>query len=375
MDGSWRPREPQSLKRVHMPRCESTPNGRVGSDDVLSRATVDMSMSAPQPPLGNDDLIELLRRMLRLRRFDERAAEAVQSGQIAGGFHGSVGQEGEIAGAGMALRRDDYIVGNHRSHGHPIGKGAALTGLMAELFGRVTGVNRGKGGSMHLADFSVGSLGETSITGSGVPVAVGAALGARLQGSDRVALCFFGDGASNEGAVHEGMNLAAIWKLPVIFLCENNGYAVSTPVTGMVPVADIACRASGYGMPGVVVDGQDALAVHEAVAAAVGRARNGEGPTLIEAKTYRYMEHAVGLIIRIPYRTEEEIERWRERDPITLLRTRLVADEILSSGAADRLAQEVDDEVTAAIEFAAASPYPEAHEASEGLYAKTREDV
>jgi acetoin:2,6-dichlorophenolindophenol oxidoreductase subunit alpha len=211
--------------------------------------------------------------MFSIRHFEDTAVELHKNGEIRGALHTSHGQEGEIVGACMALRTDDYMVGNHRSHGHPIGKGAELRGLMAELLGRSTGVCSGKGGSMHLADFSVGSLGETSIVGSGIPVASGAALGAKMQGLDRVSLCFFGDGASQEGTFHEGINFAAIWTLPAIFLCENNGYAVTTPITSSARVANIADRAIGYGIPGVVVDGQDVLAVHDAMATAVQRAR------------------------------------------------------------------------------------------------------
>ncbi len=218
--------------------------------------------------LSKEQLREMMLRMQRIRHFEDAAQELHKNGEIRGSLHTSQGQEGEIVGACSALRIDDYMVGNHRSHGHPIGKGAKLRGLMAELLARKTGVCRGKGGSMHLADFSVGSLGETSIVGSGIPVAAGAALGAKLQGLDRVSLCFFGDGAAQEGTFHEGINMAAVWKLPVIFLCENNGYAVSTPIQKVTLVANIADRAVAYGIPGAIVDGQDVLAVHQAVASA-----------------------------------------------------------------------------------------------------------
>jgi pyruvate dehydrogenase E1 component alpha subunit len=254
------------------------------------------------------------------------------------------------------------MVGNHRSHGHPIAKGAKLRGLMAELLGKKTGVNQGKGGSMHLADFSVGSLGETSIVGSGIPVAAGAALGAKMLGNGRVSLCFFGDGATNEGAFHEGLNLAAVWKLPVIFLCENNLYGMTTPAADIVPVKDIAERAKSYGFPGFIVDGQDAVAVYEVVTEAVERARSGGGPSFVEAKTYRYMEHAAGLGRDFGYRTDAEIEEWRKRDPLKLMRER-----ILKSGVApERLSaveREVIDEVADALQFAKDSPFPPASDA------------
>lgn len=323
--------------------------------------------------LTNEQLIEMQRRMLRIRRFDEKMAELVANGELPGSAHASIGEEGEIVGACMALRPDDYELGNHRSHGHPIGKGASLKPLMAELLGRVTGVNRGKGGSMHLADFSVGSVGETSIVGSGLPAAAGAALGAKMQGTGRVCICFFGDGASNQGVFHEALNLAAIWKLPVIYLCENNGYAVTTSARYSVSVEDIADRAKAYDMPGVVVDGQDPIAVYEVVSEAAERARKGEGPSLVEAKTYRYHEHAEGAMFeslakQSKYRSEEEYEQWRKRDPIVLFRAKLIEMGVLTEDEADQLDQEVRDEVAAAEAFAKESPYPDAQEVYEGLY-------
>ena len=317
---------------------------------------------------ANDLSFEKLRRMARIREF-EAVAEAIHAaGEIPGSLHTYTGQEATGVGACMALRRDDYMVGTHRSHGHPIAKGAALGPLMAELLGKVTGVCKGKGGSMHLSDFSVGSLGETSIVGSGIPVAAGAALGAKLQGNDRVTLCFFGDGASNEGAFHEGLNLAAIWKLPVIFLCENNGYAVSTSAQSTVPVRDIAERAKAYDMPSAVVDGQDVDLVEAAVAAAVERARTGGGPTLIEAKTYRYAEHAVNMG-RVLRDRGTEVDEWRKRDPIDLYRARLLALGA-SSAALDAIAQEVKAEVEAALRFARDSAYPQQAEAFDDVFAE-----
>jgi len=319
--------------------------------------------------LPRETLAEMYRRMRRIRIFEDKVEVMHRNGEIPGSCHTSQGQEGEIVGACMALRTDDYMIGNHRSHGHPIGKGAALGGLMAELLGRVTGVCRGKGGSMHLSDFSVGSLGETSIVGSGIPVAAGAALGAKMQGLDRVSLCFFGDGASNEGTFHEGINLAAIWHAPAIFLCENNGYGVSTPLSQTTLVANIADRAVSYGIPGVVVDGQDVLAVHSVVAAAVRRARAGEGPTLIEAKTYRYLEHAVNMGREFNYRTEEEINRWRERDPIALFHARLTTESGFAESELLAIDRQAEEELSDAIAFAKASPYPEPSEAFTDVYA------
>jgi acetoin:2,6-dichlorophenolindophenol oxidoreductase subunit alpha len=312
--------------------------------------------------------LEMYRRMLRIRRFEEAALELSAAGELTGALHVAAGQEGEIVGACMAVAAEDYMVGNHRSHGHPIGKGAKLNGLMAELMGRKTGVNQGKGGSMHLADFSVGSLGETSIVGSGLPVAAGAALGAKMLKNGRVSLCFFGDGASNEGTFHESLNIAAIWKLPVIFLCENNGYAITTAAKRTVAVEDIARRASGYDMPGGVVDGQDVLAVFRRVTEAVARARSGAGPSLIEAKTYRYLDHAKGLP-PVPYRTEEEITFWKTRDPIALLGKRLLDDQLATPEELREAAVQVQLEVEGAVTFARQSPEPAAQEAYDHVYA------
>jgi pyruvate dehydrogenase E1 component alpha subunit len=313
-------------------------------------------------------LLEMYRRMRRIRLFEDCAEEVHRNGEIRGSLHTSHGQEGEIVGACMALRADDFMVGNHRSHGHPIGKGAQLNALMAELLGRKTGVCQGKGGSMHLADFAVGSLGETSIVGSGIPVAAGAALGALMRGADQVTLCFFGDGASNEGTFHEALNMAANWKLPVIFLCENNGYAVSTPIATTAAVANIAERAAGYGMPGVVVDGQDIIAVYEVVSEAVRRARAGEGPTLVEAKTYRYLDHAANLGRDLGYRTDEEIAAWRKRDPIPLFAERLTKEFGVKATEVEAIDSEVAQTVAACLEFARSSPFPDASEAFTNVY-------
>lgn len=316
--------------------------------------------------------LEMYRRMVRIRRFEAAAVDLLAKGELAGGLHTTPGQEGAIVGACVALREDDYMVGTHRSHGHPIGKGASLRGLMAELMARSTGVNRGKGGSMHLADFSVGSLGETSIVGSGLPIATGAALGAQMKGTDLVSLCFFGDGASSEGTFHESLNIAAIWKLPVVYFCENNLYAISTPARETVSVEHIAARAAGYDMPGHVVDGQDVLEVFEVVKSAVDRARSGGGPSLVEAKTYRFEEHAIGLN-HLSYREHAEVEQWRKRDPIALFRDRLLDEGVISRGDLDKAEEDVGAEIGDAIEFARSSPDPDPAEAFDHVYATTLE--
>jgi len=318
-----------------------------------------------------DVMIEMLRRMFRIRLLDEAAVEMGQRGQLPGPMHTSIGQEGEVVGACMALRETDYMTGNHRSHGHPIGKGAKVGPLLAELLGKRTGVCKGKGGSQHLADFSVGSLGESGIVGASMPLAVGAALSAKLRGTDQVCLAFFGDGGANSGPFHESHNLAATWKLPVIFLCENNGYAVRTAQRESTSVTDISVRAVAYGIPGFTVDGQDVLEVHQVVSNAVARARAGEGPTLIEAKTYRYRDHAeFGAMARrlVSYRSDEELAAWMARDPIALFRKVLADEGVLDEAAADALEAEVKAEVDEGVRFANDSPFPEPYEAYEDLY-------
>lgn len=319
--------------------------------------------------MNNEILLETARRILRIRLFETAVTALWKNGKIPGAVHTSIGQEGEIVGACMALRKDDYMAGNHRSHGHPIGKGANMRGLMAELMGKSTGVNSGKGGSMHLADFSVGSVGETSIVGSGIPLAVGAALGARMNGTDRVCLCFFGDGASNEGAFHEAVNLAAVWKLPVVFLCENNLYGVTTAMRDVMSVEHVATRAKAYDIPGHIVDGQDAVAVFEQVSEAVARARAGDGPTLVEAKTYRYDDHALGLSRKIVYRPPEEVEAWKARDPVTIIRDACIERGVLSAEGFDELRAEVQREVDDAVAFAEQSPYPAEEDAYRHVFA------
>ncbi len=314
-----------------------------------------------------DQRLEMYRRMSRIRQFDDTAKDLLLKGELYGAFHTSTGQEASIVGSCMALRNDDYMVGTHRSHGHPIGKGAKLNRLMAELMGKETGVDRGKGGSMHLSDFSVGSLGETSIVGSGLPVAAGAALGSKMQGNSRVTLCFFGDGASNQGTFHESLNLAAIWGLPVVYVCENNGYGELTAASYALSVKDVSMRAASYGIPGVTVDGQDVEAVFRAVGEAAERARRGDGPSLVETKTYRFENHAIGLPPE-QYRDPGEVEDWRtNRDPLKLFRAVLTAD-----GVAAETLEEIDREVTAelnaALDFARTSPTPAPEEAFTNLF-------
>ncbi len=318
--------------------------------------------------LSSQDLLEMQRRMLRIRRFDERASKMVKRGQIPGTVHTSIGQEAQVVGACMALGDGDYMSGNHRSHGHPIGKGSPLGPLMAELVGKATGVCQGKGGSLHLADFAVGSLGESGIVGSSIPIATGAALSSKVLGNGKVSLAFFGDGAANQGCLYEAMNISGVWDLPVVFLCENNQYALSTPAH-TVTSGVIADRAAGFGMPGVrVEDGQDVLAVFEAVTAAVERARRGKGPSLVEVVTYRFNEHSEGLRLGTDYRNAEEKAAWVERDPIVLFRQHLEREGIATAEELDALEAEVLAEVDEAVRFTDESPYPDPSVAFKDLY-------
>jgi TPP-dependent pyruvate/acetoin dehydrogenase alpha subunit len=324
--------------------------------------------------LTYDQLAEAYRRVLRIRLFEEQAVSMVTSGELAGGVHPSIGQEAAVVGTCLAVRSDDYMLGTHRSHGHPIGKGAALGPLFAELLGKSTGVCHGKGGSMHLADFSVGSLGESSIVASGLPIAAGAALSAKLRGTDQVCIAFFGDGASNEGAFHEAVNLSAIWKLPVIWVCENNGYAITTSAKAVVPVERISQRAAAYGIPGVTVDGQDVGLVYGAVSEAVGRARRGEGPSIVELLTYRYLEHAEGMPIQTVYRPKDEIEGWRRRDPVALLAAAM-QEEGFQAADLDGIRAEIEQEIGSALAFARSGPLPEASDAYSDLFVEEKETV
>jgi acetoin:2,6-dichlorophenolindophenol oxidoreductase subunit alpha len=310
---------------------------------------------------------ETYRRMLRIRKFEEEGTRLYKAGRIPGAFHASIGQEATIVGACMALRDTDAMTGTHRSHGHPIGKGADLKALMAELMGKRTGICGGRGGSMHLADRSVGIIGESAIVGGGIPLATGCALSAKVRGVDQVSLCFFGDGAVNQGTFHESLNMASLWKLPVVFCCENNGYAITTSIERSHAQTDITKRAVSYGMPGVSVDGQDVAAVHAVVSEAVARARADQGPTLIEARTYRFDEHQVGLIVS-PYRPVEELEQYKtQRDPLALYRRALLAEGV-SEAELTGIEAEVTEAVAAAIRFGEDSPHPDPATLYENLF-------
>jgi pyruvate dehydrogenase E1 component alpha subunit len=309
--------------------------------------------------LTNKVLLDIHHRMVRIRTFEEEAGKLMEAGKIPGALHLYVGQEAVAAGVMVHLTKDDPITSTHRGHGHLIAKGGEFDRMFAELFGRSTGYCKGKGGSMHICNMELGMLGANGIVGAGPPIAVGAAFTQKFKKTKHVAVAFFGDGASNEGSFHEALNMAALYKLPAIFVCENNGYGEFTPQAGHQAVVDVADRAAGYGMPGVVVDGMDAIAVYEAAGEAVERARKGAGPTLLECKTYRFYDHVGIRGMGLTYRTDAEVERWRKRDPITLFETRLAEQGVLSANKAAALHAQVLEEIKAGIEFAEQSPLPD----------------
>jgi pyruvate dehydrogenase E1 component alpha subunit len=307
-------------------------------------------------------------RMGLIREFEERLKLLVERGLPVGATHYYVGEEAVAVGVCAALKTTDWIASTHRGHGHCIAKGVDVGPMMAELFGKDTGTNRGKGGSMHITDLSKGMLGVNPILGMGAPHAVGAAITARVKGTDQVAATFFGDGAASIGAIHESMNMAAIWKLPVIFVCENNGYAQSTPVEYAVSVPDIAVRGQGYSMPGVVVDGQDVLAVWQAADAAVKRARQGLGPSLIECKTYRHYGHYSGDDPR-RYRTLEEETAARDRDCLKRFKEDMLVSGLLDEADFNALDELNQSRLDAAVAYAEASPLPDPSQLTTHVYA------
>lgn len=316
--------------------------------------------------LSLEDKLEMYRKMYLIRTFEERAEELYMEGKIWGTFHLYVGEEAVAVGACYALRADDYITSTHRGHGHCIAKGADVKRMMAELLARDTGYCHGLGGSMHIADVEKGNLGATGIVGSGIPIATGAALGCKLQKNDKVVLCFFGDGAANTGAFHESVNMAAIFNLPVVFICENNMYAMSFPAQKAFALPDIAERAKGYGIPGVSIDGNNVLEVYETAQIAVERARQGEGPTFIEARTYRWKGHSKSD--RQAYRTKEEVREWMNKDPIKFLEKHL-REETVREEELENIKKQVEREIEEAINFALESPEPTLEEARRMVYA------
>jgi pyruvate dehydrogenase E1 component alpha subunit len=317
--------------------------------------------------LDDTTLRTALLRMHVIRRFEEVAEASYMRGLVHGTMHLSIGQEASAVGAILALRADDYILSTHRGHGHCIAKGADPARMLAEFFGKETGYCRGRGGSMHIADIEGGNLGANGIVAGGLPIAVGVGMSIRAQAQDRVCMVFFGDGAANEGAFHESLNLASIWKLPVVFVCENNQYGMSMDVADAMAVANVADRAVAYAMPGIVVDGNDLPAVVAAARDAVARARSGDGPLLLECKTYRLRGHSKSD--RNLYRTRDEIEAWRQRDPIARLESEALAHGRLSSADIATIAKEARATLDRALEFAKASPEPDAAELLRDVYA------
>ena len=317
-------------------------------------------------PLSATEARRVLYQLTLIRAFEERVLTLVSDGSIRGTTHPYVGQEAVAVGACLALRSDDWVVSTHRGHGHLLAKGGDANRLMAELFGKATGYGGGKGGTQHMADYAVGHLGSNGITSGGIPIGTGAALSAQMRRSGQVVVIFFGDGAANQGTFHESLNLAALWRLPAVYVCENNLYAMSTHVREACAVEHIADRAAAYAMPGVQVDGMDVLAVAAAVRTAVERARAGRGPSLIECKTYRFLGHSKSD--QRVYRGREEEAAWRDRDPLARFRTCVLEHGLATAAELDGIAREAVAAVDAAVDFAQASPFPARAALTEGVF-------
>ena len=316
--------------------------------------------------INKDSVIWMYEKMFTIRRFEEQARREADAGKLRG-IHSSIGQEAVPTGVCAHLRVEDFVLGTHRSHHHCIAKGVDLNEMMAELFGKSTGTGNGKGGTMHIADINKGMLGANGIVGSNIPVATGVALTAKVKGTDNVSVVFFGDGASSQGALHEAMNLASIWKLPVLFVCENNRYAESTPFEYSVAGGSVSNRADGYGIPGVTVDGQAVLDVFEVAKEAVGRARAGEGPTLIEAQTYRYLGHA-GHDDPLTYRSEEEQEYYMNRDCIATFKKYILDSSFANENELGEIENNCEAAIATSVKFADDSPYPSDEALTEDVY-------
>jgi pyruvate dehydrogenase E1 component alpha subunit len=319
------------------------------------------------PHITNEKLVSLYKQMWLIRRFDEKLEEFFAKKIMHGTTHLTIGQEATAAGACAVLSDEDKITSTHRGHGHSIAKGARVDKMMAEMFGKVTGYCKGKGGSMHITDLDRGNLGANGIVGGGIPIAVGSALTAQMKKLNYVTVSFFGDGATNEGSFHEAVNMASIWKLPVVFFCENNQYGMSSPVSEMINVENIADRAASYGIPGVTVDGNDMIEVINATYEAAERARMGKGPTLIAAETYRWKGHSKSD--KRVYRTHEEEKEWQAKDPIQQFEKVLIEDGIFTKKDAEVIMQDVGQEVEDAVEFAVNSPMPSLEELQKDVFA------
>ncbi len=319
--------------------------------------------------ISNETKVEMLRAMLKIRVFEERIQELYHAGYIPGSMHLSTGQEAVPVGICMNLRKDDYLLSSHRGHGHVIAKGGEYKFMMAELYGKRTGYCKGKGGSMHFANREIGILGTNGIVGAGIPIATGVGFSSKYLQNDRITVCIFGDGAANTGAFHEGINFASVLKVPVVFVIENNQYAISVPRKLSDCLESLSIRAESYAIPGTTVDGNDVLTVYENAQKAVESARSGKGPTLIECKTYRWHGHHAGEPRDgLVYRTKEEIESWKEKCPIKRLKKVLLHEEVLKEDDITAMEEEFNTELDAAIQYAEESPYPEVAELYEDVY-------
>jgi TPP-dependent pyruvate/acetoin dehydrogenase alpha subunit len=319
--------------------------------------------------LSNDQKLEMYEGMLRIRFFEERVVDLFADGEIPGFIHLSVGQEAVSIGIAAPLSKNDYLVTNHRPHGDVLAKGGDVKKVMAELYGKATGTNKGKGGSLHVADFRNGILGANGIVGGGLPLATGLALGQKMAGKKNVTLCIFGDGASNQGTFHESLNLASVWRLPVIFVLVNNQYAGMTPTAKATSVVPISQRSVAYSMPGTTVDGNNVLAVYDAVHEAAERAKEGKGPSLVECNTYRWMGHAQGEeIYGVEYRSEKEVQEWKKRCPIAAFEKVLTNEGLLSQDRIAEIRARVKQEIEGAVTFARESPLPAPEEAFSDLF-------
>ena len=319
--------------------------------------------------VSKDKLLKMYHTMQTIRHFEERLRDLFKEGKVPGFVHVSIGEEASATGVCAALTDQDYITSTHRGHGHLLAKGGKLKPMMAELFGRKTGYCKGKGGSMHIADPDSGNLGANAIVGGSMGIATGAALSAKMRGSDQVAVCFFGDGAVAQGVLYEVMNMAALWNLPVIYVCENNNYSEYTHRTETL-AGEITDRAKAFGIYAETVDGQDVQLVQSTMERLVERARRGEGPAFLECLTYRYYGHHVGDISRTYYRSKEEEQEWREnRDPLKILGEKLISQNLTDQAVLDRIYADVKSEVEAGVQFAVDSPYPDLSQVTEDVYA------
>src|SRR5689334_825416 len=368
-----------------MSKQTAAPPSRAGAEEQSSTSVID----APTEPdheqlarerdevkarqkdrfhgLNQEQLIDLYRQMLLIRRFEEKSAEAYVAGKIGGFCHLYIGQEAVAVGAISAIRKDDYVFTSYREHGHALAKGMSARAIMAELFGKATGCSKGKGGSMHMFDHEVNFMGGHAIVGGQIPLATGAAFSSMYQGTDQVTLCFFGEAAVNQGAFHESLNMAQLWKLPCIYICENNQYGMGTSLARAMSLRDISKKGCAYEVASEFVDGMDVLAVREAVTRAVERGRKESLPTLLEVRTYRFMGHSMSDPGN--YRTRAEIEKYQERDPIKLFSASLVEQKIIDEKGLEAIDKEVHEEVEDAVRFADESPLPDAAELYTDVYA------